>query len=121
MKMEVWTTKDGRRMRVAEMSNEHLLNAHRFVREKLVEIENFQRNAFIFAPGKDTMAYDDFEATYLDSFERQARLTLWAMILGKEIARRGLRVLEPRIKLVQIEIEDIRCTEYGRIIKLKRR
>jgi len=117
--MDIWTTRDGRKIPVTKMSNEHLLNAHRMVREKLVDIENFQRNAFIFAPGEDTMAYDDFETAYLDSFERHAHLSVWAEILGKEIEKRGLKALEPRIKVKKIKVKSIKYTESVRIIELE--
>jgi len=118
--MDIWTARDGRKIPVTKMSNEHLLNAHRMVREKLIDIENFQRNAFIFAPGEDTMAHDDFETAYLDSFERHACLSVWAEILGKEIERRGLKALESRIKVEKIKVKSIKYTEFGRIIEFER-
>jgi len=119
-KTGIWTTRDGRKIPVTEMTDNHLLNAHRMVREKLIDIENFQRNAFIFAPNEDTMAYDDFETAYLDSFERYGCLFVWAEILANEIERRGLKPLEPRIKEVKIKVKSIKYMGCGRIIEFLR-
>jgi len=116
-KTGIWTTRDGRKIPVTEMTDNHLLNAHRMVREKLIDIENFQRNGFIFAPNEDTMAYDDFETAYLDSFERYGCLSVWVEILANEIERRGLKPLEPRIKEVKIKVKNIKYMGCGRIIE----
>ena len=120
IKEHIWTTKDGRKIPVTEMTDNHLLNAHRMVREKLIDIENFQRNAWIFAPSPDTMAYDDFEAAYEDSFDRHVIYSAWTEILGREIHRRGLTELEPRNKVERIEVKSIEYMGCGRIIEFAR-
>ena len=117
---EYWTTKDGRKILLTEMSNQHLLNAHRMVREKQIDVDNFQHNAFVFAPPEDTIAYDDFEDALEDSYDRQSALYTRASTLGAEIERRSLEPLEPRVKVERMKVKSIEYFEHGKIVEFDR-
>lgn len=102
----IWTTKDGKKIPVTEMTNPHLLNTHRFVNDRLIEVENFQHNAYIFAPSEDTIAYDDFEAALEDSYEVHGDIAVLVNIFVGEIQKRGLEPLEPRVKVDKLKVKS---------------
>ena len=119
-KEEYWTTKDGSKIAIKNMKDAHLLNAHRFLRDQLIDLDNFQHNSCIFAPAECTIAYDDFERALEESYERYSALYTQAEILVDEIKRRGLEALEPRVKVDRIKLKSIEYFEPGKIVEFER-
>jgi len=107
MNKESWTTKKGETILISDMSDRHLLNTHRMLKERLIETENFQREAHIFAPSETTMAYDDFMEALVESYDICFNLFFKIKVFEKEIKRRGLRELKPRVKKSTLEIESV--------------
>lgn len=118
MKKEIWTTRKGKNILISDMSDRHLLNAHRMLKESLIETENFQHDSRIFSPSETTMAYDDFMEALVESYDICFNLSLKIKVFEKEIKRRGLKVLEPRVKKSTLEIESVEYTDFGKLIKL---
>ena len=56
-----WTTKDGQKIPISKMTDSHLLNAHRWLGEKLVDCKRMNDLYFspVFAPSEGTIAADD--------------------------------------------------------------
>jgi len=119
MNEKTWTTIEGENILISEMSDRHLLNTHRMLRERLIETENFQHEAHIFSPSETTMAYDDFEGALVESYDLSFNLSLKIKVFEEEIKRRGLKALEPRIKKSTLEIESVEYTNFGKIMKLR--
>ncbi len=119
MNEETWTTIEGENILISEMSDRHLLNTHRMLKERLIETENFQREAHIFAPSETTMAYEDFEEALVESYDICFNLSLKIKVFEKEMKRRGLKALEPRVKRSILEVESVEYTKFGKIMKLR--
>lgn len=115
-KEHIWTTKNGKKIPVKNMDDKHLLNTHRFVNDRLIEVENFQHNAYIFAPGEDTIAYGDFEDALEDSYEIHGDISVLVNMFAREIERRGLEPLEPRVKVDKLKVKKIDYLVHGKII-----
>jgi len=106
--MDFWVTKNGRKMPVETMSDSHLLNAQRSVRDRLTSLGNFQHNSSVFAPSEDTIAYDDFEEALESSYKKESALFRVANMLNDEIRRRNLQPIKPRAKVERIKIKTSR-------------
>lgn len=98
---KVWRTKDGRRLRVCDMEDGHLLNTERFlVRYAKAKHANYVNEvmtiASFFSPSSDTMA-----AYYLDQDVDRAFTSTWEEFLPDiylnvvgEMLRRKLKPLK---------------------------
>lgn len=91
LKNKVWKTRDGKRIPLPDMQDEHLLNAHRLTKEKYLEtLEDISFCFSPFAPGEDTIAHEHMEQALEDDYNRLSRLHYIGKILRQEIYRRGL-------------------------------
>jgi len=87
-----WITADGQTILIEKMHDEHLLNVHRFLRKKEIEIQEF--NKFYFSPLAPKKGADGFEETEekYESFQIEVapRLAKQVKIFMEEIVKRGL-------------------------------
>ena len=94
MEKAIWITQNGRKIPIDQMTNNHLLNTHRFVRRKLVEANELEMFAYSpFAPSEGTIAADDLEKCLNDLWEQKFALSSWEERIDKDIARRNLEPL----------------------------
>lgn len=125
MNTEIWTCKDGTEIRVCDMGDRHLLNAHRLVCNHLVDCD--EMNQFYFSPFAPTaeIASEMADEAMDECWKQEAVLRPWKDILGKEIKRRGLSPLTPKPKqsLPKVKsIEPIMSGDncIGRIMELEK-
>lgn len=76
----IWVTKDGRRIRMTEMDDGHVLHAQRFVRNRMLMLTKVQ-----------LLCIDDRAAAQAE--RRYHKLLVTLEFLGVEVKRRGLREL----------------------------
>jgi len=93
----MYNKEKGKKIHISEMSDIHLLNAHRMVNEQLIELKNIQENAFVFAPGENAMAYEDDFAAVDETYRKYDDLKPRERILSKELDRRKLKPLPLRM------------------------
>lgn len=99
LKNKIWKTRDGKRILLSDMQDEHLLNAHRLTKEKYLQtLENISFCFSPFAPSEDTIAHDDMEQALDDDYNRLFRLHSIGQVLRFEIDRRGLTPKSMRTK-----------------------
>ena len=120
MKKEIWTTNDGRKLLIEEMNDRHILNTHRMLRDKLIDVENLQHFSCVFAPSEDSMAYDDFEEALDESYKRGSALYTRINVFSDEIKRRGLEPLEPRVKVERLKVKSVEYVEHGKIVEFEK-
>ena len=124
MSDRIWTTKDGEEIAVEDMDDRHLLNAHKFICNKLegfIEMRSF--GCSIMAPRVGTIAEEHFEQAMDEIEEEEPRTCMWKSWLEDEIAMRDLKPLEhkkarriPKAELSKAIVVDGR--EIGTIHKL---
>lgn len=94
LKNKVWKTRDGKRIPLTDMEDEHLLNAHRLTKEKYLKtLENISFCFSPYAPGEDSIAYQDMESALDDDYVMLSRLHFIGETLRQEI---DLRCLQPK-------------------------
>lgn len=115
----IWTTKDGRDIPLSKMTTLHLLNAHRFVRRKLVKAQ--ECTAFYLHPvwgPQGEMAQDAAGQAMEQIWNEEMRVRVVERILHDELDRRGsapLPIEEPR-KLPEPKL--VETLEHGRIYQI---
>jgi len=96
----IWVTNNGRKVRVEDMEDKHLLNAHRFVCNQIVRIQEATESFFhpVFGPPEGSMAEFYAEREMEEAWDRELRLLKWKGVFEREIGRRGLTPLKCRKK-----------------------
>lgn len=90
-----WKTNDGRRIAVKDMSDSHLLNAHRFMRRRSAESSCILNKAWSFLTTlSGEMAQDCMEREIDNMEDRQCGIFVWIWAFKDELDRRGLTPLE---------------------------
>ncbi len=104
-----WRTKDGRVLDIKDMGDEHLLNAHRMLRRKVVEYKEIEKMYLhpIFGP-QGEMAQECLEQGMEEKFEVYIQMLGAVGTMDKEIKKRDLteKLVEgpkplPKIKSVE--------------------
>lgn len=96
---KIWKTRDGKRIPLSKLGDQHLLNAHRRTKELYLQtLEDISFCFSPFAPSEDTIAYDDMQKVLDDDYDRLYRLHRIGKILRAEIDRRHLYPKSIRIK-----------------------
>lgn len=91
IKGKIWKTRDGKRIPLSKLGDQHLLNAHRLTKEKYLQtLEDISFSFSPFAPGEDTIAYEDMQKALDDDYDHLYRLHRIGKILRAEIDRRHL-------------------------------
>jgi len=118
----IWTTKDKRKIPIAEMTNSHLLNALRMVSNEIVDIEDAERFFYhpVWGPHGDMATY--YAEQEVDRMlNKLPTLLFWEEILGKEAEKRKLAPLPIKERFKFPEIENIEYPECGgMIVKLEK-
>lgn len=116
----IWVTKDGERIRISNMTDRHLLNAHRFVCNQIVRIQEATESFFhpVFGPSEGSMAEFYAEREMEEVWDRELYLLKWRGVFEKEIKRRGLHPLSHRKRrsLPSVELVETNRGEDGRVI-----
>ena len=95
----VWKARDGKKIPLSQMCNQHLLNAHRLTKEKYLEtLESISFCFSPFAPSEDTIAHDDMEKVLYHDYVTLSRLHSIGSTLREEIDRRALKPKKMRTK-----------------------
>lgn len=86
----IWVTKDGRRIRMTEMDDGHVLHAQRYVRHRMLMLTKVQ-----------LICVDDRAAAMAE--RRYHKLLVTLEYLGTEVMRRGLRELPMGAHVCSVE------------------
>ena len=101
-----WKTKDGKILRIRQMTDDHLLNAHRYLR-RLLEEEKNQWNLFgaggMLGPSEDSIAFEHASEAEAESFEDRFKMEYGVTILRKEIEYRKLEPLPLYVNITTVE------------------
>ncbi len=91
LRNQIWQTRDGKKIPLIDMDDEHLLNAHRLTKEKYLQIlEDILFCFSPFAPSEDTIAHEHMEQALDDDYTILFAFHSAGNALRKEIDRRGL-------------------------------
>jgi len=117
----IWTTRDGRRVKVKDMTDRHLLYAHRFVCNQVVRIQEATESFFhpVFGPTEGSIAEFYAEQEMQEAWDQELLLLKWKGVLESEIKRRGLTPLPHRKKRELPRARLVESTTTGRIFKLE--
>lgn len=86
-----WKTKDGRKIAVNDMSDSHILNAHRFMRSRLADSSHILSRAWSFlASLQGEMAQECMEREIYVMEDREAIINCWIWVFEEELDRRSL-------------------------------
>ena len=101
---EEWRTRDGRSMKISDMTDSHLLNSIRYVQRLLNRCDELLRmQGTWLEPGVDTIAADHFEDACDEADETASNIRLKLSRLLDEAKRRGLPLpTMPRIEPIPV-------------------
>ena len=92
MKEFTWTTKDGKKLTLPEITDSHLVNIYEFLTRQIHDLKDLQMFSYSpFAP-QGEMASLDLEQAVEESYEEEERLEKVAKIIAKEIKTRHMLV-----------------------------
>jgi hypothetical protein len=114
-----WTTKEGIKIPITEMTNRHLLFAERMIANNIVKYEEcieFYVHP-VFGPHGE-MAQDSAEREMEEVYDRLFSAHVWSSILKAEIKRRMLTALPHKLHRILPTATLVDDLEIGRIYKL---
>lgn len=126
MKFEIWETGDGKKIPVAEMSDDHVINAYRCLDRRCCR--NHEVSAFYLSPvfgPRGEMAQDAAEQEMMQIRGEQPEISGWLKAFKAEIVRRGLELPErssprplPKVKKAE-QVLDSDGRKIGTIYELE--
>lgn len=122
----VWTTRDGKKLKLHGIEDSHLLNIYKFLSKQINELKDLQNFSYSpFAPIGE-IASEELEKAVEESYQLEMRSFNTREIIVKEIEKRRLSV--PVIKYRNEWAEATKRIEYikqpafngvGRLIKMR--
>lgn len=88
-----WTTKDGRKIKVKDLTDSHLLNIQRMLCQQVEDEKHYSSVIGTFWAPQGEMAQDAFEYEWGCAMQAVATAVIWLMITEPEIEKRGLEPL----------------------------
>lgn len=103
---DIWTTKEGQGIPVDEMTDEHVLNTHRLLREACECLSDHVSDAWTFAAGRRGEMATYYADAYADEvLNNLTYAQLWRQRFAEELRKRKLKALSRR-KVGERTVDD---------------
>lgn len=116
----IWTTKDGRKVPVELMTNDHLLNAWKFLDRKETKVREAEMfyNHPVWGP-RGEMAQEAAEQAMGHAYDVQAVCLYWMKIFEEEMKRRDIAVPTRSVPQGPPEVEIVEDLGFATIARIK--